>query len=217
MLFPKAQAELIDTWQVGGLRGTGSHTFAVDDLFVPEHRTASLHDDPVREPGALYRFSQISVFSNGFGSVALGVARAAVDALVELAGGKRPRGDPRLLREKEVVQTQVGQAEAHRRAGLALVHETVERAWDEVGRTGRFTTEQRIAMRLSGTHAIHSAARAVDLMYEAASASAIYTAHPLHRRFQDVHTITQHVQGRLEHYQTVGKQLLGLEPDPQWL
>lgn len=217
MLFPKGQAELIDTWHVGGLRATGSHTFAVQDLFVSEHRTTSIYDDPVREPGRLYLFPQTLVFANGFGSVALGVARASIDALIELAGGKRPRGDARLLREREVVQTHVGQAEALYRAGRAMLRETVGRVWDEVSRSGEITLDQRIALRLSGTHAIHCAVQAVDLMYAAASASAIYASHPLHRRFQDAHTITQHVQGRLAHYEAAGRHLLGLEADPSWL
>ena len=217
MLLPKEQAEIVDTWHVGGLRATGSHTFVLNDLFVPEHRTTAVFDDPVREAGPLYRFSQTLVFASGFGSVALGVARASIDALIELAGGKRPRADTRLLRDRDVIQTQVGQAEAHYRAGRALLRETVGRVWDEVGRTGELTLDQRASLRLSGTHAIHCAVQAVDLMYAAAGATAIYGSHPLHRRFQDAHTITQHVQGRLAHYESVGRHLLGLEPDPAWL
>jgi alkylation response protein AidB-like acyl-CoA dehydrogenase len=184
---------------------------------VPEHHTTSIYDDPVREPGPIYRFSQTLVFASGFGSVALGVARASIDALIELAGGKRPRADTRLLRDRELIQTHVGQAEAQYRAGRAFLRETVGRVWDEVSGSGALTLEQRVALRLAGTHAIHCAVQAVDLMYAAAGATAIYASHPLQRRFQDAHTITQHVQGRLTHYEAVGKHLLGLEPDPSWL
>ncbi|HZR01104.1 MAG TPA: acyl-CoA dehydrogenase family protein [Chloroflexota bacterium] len=217
MLFPVEQAEILDVWHVGGLRGTGSDAFAVTDLFVPEHHSVSVADDPVREPNPLYRFSQTLVFANGFGMVALGLAQATVDCLVELAGGKRPRGWTNLMRDHAVVQMQLGQAAAHVRAGRALLRETVEEVWDAVCRRGEPTLDERVRMRLAGTHALREAERAVDVVYTAAGATAIYQSHPLQRRFQDMHTITQHVQARLGHYESVGRHLLGLEPDPLWL
>jgi alkylation response protein AidB-like acyl-CoA dehydrogenase len=217
LLFPKGDAQRVDSWHVGGLRATGSHTFTTDDLFVPEYRSVSILDDAVREPGPLYCFPQTLAFAAGFGSVALGVARAAIDALTDLAGGKRPRGSANLLRDQALVQVEVGEAEAHYRAGRALLHETVGCLWDAVSQAHAITLDQRVLLRLASTHAIRSAERAVDLMYTAAGASAIYHSHPLHRRFQDMHTITQHVQGRLAHYESAGRHLLGLDPDPLWL
>ena len=74
-----------------------------------------------------------------------------------------------------------------------------------------------LQVRLAATHAIHLSTQAVDLVYAAAGASAIYADNPIQRRFQDVHVATQHVQGRLSHYQVVGRHVLGLEPDLLWM
>jgi alkylation response protein AidB-like acyl-CoA dehydrogenase len=217
MLFPSSQAQVIDTWQVAGLRGTGSVDFAVSDLFVPHRCTVSVADDPCRESGTLYRFPQRSAWGTGFAAAALGVARGALDALIELAQRKAPDGGPEVLREQPVVQAQLGEAEAHLRAGRALLAATLRETWDAARTSGQVTVEQRVSIRLATTHAIRLSARVVDVAYNAAGSSAIRADSPLQRRFQDVHVITQHVLGRQAHYQTAGRFLLGLEPDLQWI
>ena len=217
MLFPAEQAEIIDAWQVRGLRGTGSHHFAVSDLFVPRERTVWSVTDPPREPGPLYVFPTVLLFACGFASVAIGTARSALDDLIELAGGKTPRGTKGVLRDQALVQSQVGHAEAHLRAGRALLHETVREVWESVRGAGAITLEQRVALRLATTHAIRLAEQVVDLVYNAAGATAIYQSSPIQRRFQDMHVITQHIQGRLAHYESVGRFVLGLDPDFLWL
>ena len=95
-------------WHVSGLRGTASDAFAVTDLFVP-HERAILRDDPAERhnPGRLYCFPMGSLYASGFAGVALGIARAALDALVELAIEKTPRGSKRPLRDSAVIQAQV--------------------------------------------------------------------------------------------------------------
>ena len=217
MLFPTSQAEVIDAWHVAGLRGTGSHHFAVADLFVPRERTVWAATDPPREPGPLYVFPTVLLFAAGFASVATGTARAALDALIELAGGKTPRGTQGVMREQPLVQNQVGQAEAHLRSAQALVAETVREVWEAVCASGAITLEQRALLRLATTHAIRLAAQVIDLAYTAGGATSIYAGSPIQRRFQDIHVITQHIQGRLAHYESVGRFFLGLEPDFQWL
>ncbi|GIX49223.1 MAG: acyl-CoA dehydrogenase [Candidatus Tectimicrobiota bacterium] len=217
MLFPKEAAEIIDTWQVRGLRGTGSHHFAVRDLFVPSACTVWSYSDPPREPGPLYVYPMVLLFASGFAAVALGVARCALDAFVALANEKKPRGDEQPLREQPLVQAQMGQAEATWRAARAFLYETVRDVWEAVCRTRTITLEQRVRLRLATTHAIRQAAQAVDLVYHASGATAIYISHPIQRCFQDIHVITQHVQARLAHYEAVGRFFLGLEPPQQWL
>jgi alkylation response protein AidB-like acyl-CoA dehydrogenase len=217
MLFPRSQGELVDVWNVAGLRGTGSQRFTVADLFVPEERTASTVADPCREPGRLYVFPRISAFAMGFASVALGIARAAVDAFADLAGAKVPRGAPGQLRDQGLTQWQVGQAEARLRSGRAFLHETVREVWDDVGMAGAISLDQRALVRLASTHAIHQAAEVVDLVYGAAGSTAIFAESTLQRHFQDIHVITQHVQARHAHYESVGRLFLGLDPDPLWL
>ena len=217
LFVPVAEAEILDTWHVRGLRGTGTHHFSVTDVFVPQERTFLPASAPLLEPGPLYVVPRTLLFASGDASVALGVGRSSLDTLVELAGGKTPRGTKGLLRDQALVQSQLGQAEAHLRSGRALLVETVREVWDAVCATGDITLDQRVSLRLAATHAIRLAAQVVDLAYNAAGATAIYQSSLLQRHFQDIHVITQHIQSRLAHYELVGRFYLGLEPDLQRL
>src|SRR6516162_8125829 len=100
MLFPKAEAEMTDIWQVIGLRGTGSDEYSVTDLFVPERHSVSRNDAGARrENGPLYHFSNLQLYSSGFAGVAMGIARGTLDAFIELSRDKIPRGARRTLRD----------------------------------------------------------------------------------------------------------------------
>ena len=213
MLFPKAKAEMTDIWQVIGLRGTGSDKYSVTDLFVPERHSVSRNDPGARrENGLLYHFSNLQLYSSGFAGVAMGIARGTLDAFVELARDKIPRGATRTLRDSNVVQSQVAQGEARLAAARAFLLGSLEDITGVVGRTGHLTLEQRMTIRLASTFAIHQARDVVDTAYHAAGATAIFTANPFERRFRDVHTVSQQLQGRQEHFETVGQFLLGLDP-----
>ena len=210
-MLPRDEVTLVDVWEVRGLRGTGSFAFETDGLFVPERRV--MHDyGRRREPGPLYVVPQHLLFACGFGCVALGVARAALDATIALADDKRPRFVKRPISESEVVQHRIGKAEATWRAAKALLHETVGNVWESVRATGEITVEQRIHLRMAGTHAIRQSKEAVDIAYDLSGADAIFASKAIQRRFQDAHVITQQVQGRDSHYTTVGQFFLGLEP-----
>jgi alkylation response protein AidB-like acyl-CoA dehydrogenase len=211
LLFPKASARISDTWQVIGLCGTGSDTYAVTDLFVPERYTVLR--DPAAEPrqgGALYRFSASNLYSAGFAGVALGIARRVLTAFVELARDKVPRGARNTLRDDNLVQAEVAQSEARLAAARAYLMDALERIWHEVCRTGRVTSEHNVTLRLASTWAIHQARDVVEILYHAAGATAIFTDNPFERRFRDIHAVAQQYQGRQAHFETVGQILLGL-------
>jgi hypothetical protein len=69
------------------------------------------------------------------------------------------------------------------------------------------------AHQLASTWAIHQAKDVVDALYHAAGATAIFAEHPFERRFRDIHTVIQQYQGRQAHFESVGRVLLGLEPE----
>jgi alkylation response protein AidB-like acyl-CoA dehydrogenase len=217
MLFPAAEARIIDTWTVAGLRGTGSHDIAVDDLFVPAVRSLSLITDRPRHPGALYAFPVFGLLALGIAAVALGIARTAIDELVALASGKTPSGSRRLLAERPVVQAEVAEAEAMLGAARALVFATVGTAWETARAEGAIDIGQRARLRLAATHATISAARAVDRMYNAGGGTAVYAASPLQRCFRDVHVATQHTMVAPATLELAGRILLGLEADTAML
>ena len=210
-LVTREEVDFIDVWDVQGLRGTGSFSFTANDLFVPESRTMLLDVEPL-EAGPLYVIPQHLLFACGFGCVALGVARAGLDATIELASDKRPRFDGRTLAHDAVVQSQIGKAEATWRAAKALLYECMGTVWESVKSTGSISVEERIHLRMAGTHAIRQSADVVDIAYNLSGSSAIFGSTKIQRRFQDAHVITQQVQGRESHYQTVGEYFLGLDP-----
>jgi indole-3-acetate monooxygenase len=212
LFVPVAEAELLDTWHVRGMRGTGTHHFAVNDVFVPTERTVLAVTAPLVETGPLYRIPRTLLFASGDAAVALGLARSCLATFCDLAGAKTPRAMLALLRDQSMTQVDVGHAEAHARSGRAFLTETVRDVWAAAS-AGALTLENRATLRLATTHAIRLAARVVDTLYNAAGATAIYEDHPLQRQFQDMHVITQHLQGRPAHYELVGRHWLGLPVD----
>jgi indole-3-acetate monooxygenase len=214
LLFPKASARFADIWHVIGLRGTGSDSYTVTDLFVPE-KYAVLRDAAVKpcQLGLLYAFSSSNIYASGFAGVALGIARSALDAFVELARDKIPRGAKRTLRDNNVVQAQVSQSEARLCGARAFLLSSLDEIWREVSGSKRLTMDHNTTIRLASTWAIHQAREVVDMAYHAAGATAIFESNPFERRFRDIHTVIQQYQGRQAHFEAVGQALLGLEPE----
>jgi indole-3-acetate monooxygenase len=212
MLFPTSAVEIIDTWRVGGLRGTGSHDFRVADLFVPEERAiAAFTAKPVR-PGTLYAAPFITVFAMAIASVPLGIARAAIEAFVELAEGKTPIGASSRLRDKASAQADLGKAEALLRSARAFLVESLGGIWDSVAAGDAPSLPQRATARLAAAQAASASAQAVDLLYNAAGGTAIYEHNLLERCFRDVHATTQHVGISSANFELSGRVLLGLDP-----
>jgi len=89
--------------------------------------------------------------------------------------------------------------------------------WKHLSAGATITVEQRITIRMAATNAIHKAREAVDFAYNAAGATAIFDTHPLERRFRDIHTVTQQLQGRASHFETVGAWMLGGDADLTWV
>jgi indole-3-acetate monooxygenase len=217
MLFPRSDVEVIDTWTVAGLRGTGSHDMAVHDATVPAARSVQFSTDPVRERGALYAFPIFSLLAFGIAAVALGIARGAVDEFRDIAREKIATGSRRVLAERGATQSEVARAEALIAASRDHLLARIDAAWRGVLAGKPIDVVERARLRLAATHAVRSAARAVDRMYDAAGGGAVYESGPLARRFRDVHVATQHVMVSPATYEMTGRVLLGLETDTELL
>jgi indole-3-acetate monooxygenase len=211
MLFPKSNALMTDIWHVIGLKGTGSDRFSVEDLFVPQQYSATRDDDTRRENGLLYRFSSLQLYAAGFAGVAMGIARSTLNAFVALAHNKVPFRSAGTLRDNHLIQSQVAQAEARLSAARAFLLSSLQEITAEVARIGHITLDQRMTVRLASTFAIHQSLQVVDTAYHAAGSTAIFEDNPFERRFRDIHTVSQQLQGRQEHFETVGQYLLGLD------
>jgi len=211
MIVPASDVEFIDTWHVSGLSGTGSTDFALRDVFVPTERAAGLGiDGPLERP--LYLFPQFGLLAMGIAAVAMGLARAAIDELVDIAGGKKPSGSARPLAARPAAQTDVAQAEASLRSARAFYYDAIGTAWEEALQ-GALSTDSRRDIRLATTHAVRASASAVDRMYHLAGGTSVYRTSPLQRIFRDVHVATQHMMVGPSTYELTGRLYLGLETD----
>ncbi|MBV8087255.1 MAG: acyl-CoA dehydrogenase family protein [Chloroflexi bacterium] len=209
-LFPRSEVQVQDMWHVMGLRGTGSDAFTVTDHFVPREHTALLNrpsDRRVQAP--LYCFSTDCLYSSGFASVALGIARSLLDSWRELAASKHPRDMRTALKEDAVTQSRIGQCEARWAAARAYLVDSVGEVWRDLERGGELQREQWMRIRLASSHAHKEAREVADAAYHAAGSTAIFEDQPFERRFRDIHAVAQQIQARDDHFETVGRYLLG--------
>jgi alkylation response protein AidB-like acyl-CoA dehydrogenase len=220
MLFPKSATQFTDIWHTIGLRGTGSDQYSVKDLFVPEAYSIdvlSRRETQKGEERLLYRFSSLALYAVGFAGVALGIARSMLGDFIVLARDKIPRGARKTMRDNNVTQAQVAQAEARLLSARAWLLHSLEDITDRVAERGHITLDERMTIRLASTFAIHTSLEVVDILYQAAGATAIFDVNPFERRFRDIHSVAQQLQGRQQHFETVGQHLMGLETDTGWL
>ena len=220
MLFPKSATRFTDIWHTIGLRGTGSDQYSVEDLFVPEAYSLDVltrRGSPEHEDRLLYRFSSLSLYASGFAGVALGIARGTLGHFIELARDKIPRGARQTMRNNNVTQSEVGRAEARLASARRYLIGSLEDITEAVAGRGHITLDERMTIRLSATFAIHTAVEVVDMLYQAAGATAIFDVNPFERRFRDIHSVAQQLQGRQQHFETVGQHMMGLDADTGWL
>jgi alkylation response protein AidB-like acyl-CoA dehydrogenase len=211
-VLPAADVTILDTWYVSGMRGTGSHDYAVDNLFVPDGLVEPLRIAVPHEPGPLYAFGIFPTFGVVKAAVALGIARHAIEAFKDLARAKTPAGQSSLLRERPAVQTDLARAEACVRSARAFLYETVGEIWQSVVEGNPPSTEERAWLRLAGVDGVQRAIQAVDLVYNAAAATAIFESCPLERCFRDVHVIPAHIVVQPNVYELAGRVFLDLPP-----
>ena len=214
-LFPRADVEVFDIWHVGGLRATGSNDFQVTDLFVPERHTIPLVDfqPPPRRPGPLYAVPMTSTFVSCIATVALGIARAAIESLIEIGAEKRTAGSSTVLRDKPMAQADLARAEALLGAGRAYLFGELGTMWEDAVAGRAIELRARAAVRLAACHATQCAVQVVDLMYQSAGGAALFQSGRLERCLRDVHAAGQHIAVNMQaNLEPVGRVLFGLPP-----
>ncbi|MBV9824312.1 MAG: acyl-CoA dehydrogenase family protein [Alphaproteobacteria bacterium] len=211
-LFPTSAAHRLGNWHPIGLRGTASESYELHDLYVTEDYTSTREDPAARiERGPLFAFPQQTLYSVGIASVALGIARGMLDAFMELAVAKTPRGMVRLA-DSGSIQGEVARCEARLGAARAYLCDTVTEIYATADDVAPIDIPARARVRLAAVHAITNAVAVADLTYKAAGVDAIFPGSPFERRFRDIHTVSQQIQSRDVHYETCGQVLLGTPP-----
>jgi alkylation response protein AidB-like acyl-CoA dehydrogenase len=209
LFFPPSRVEIHDTWYTTGLAGSGSHDYTVRDLFVPAERCFDVMSPP-RRRGPLYAYHGL-FFANVPG-VPLGLARAAIDEIVELARTRVSMPSLRPLREEYRVQVAVAEAEGVLGSARSYAFDVMGDVWETLTAGRRLSLEQRAKLALMMIHTGRSARRVVDLACEAAGSVAIYRSQRLERLRRDAITVGAHVVHQAKTYESVGQALLGLEP-----
>jgi alkylation response protein AidB-like acyl-CoA dehydrogenase len=217
------ECEILDTWNTTGLRGTGSNDLAIHDLFVPSERTFSFQDpDLVKRPGPLYAFPLMFIAKGA--APALGIARHAIDVVIENAGRKPARrmilGEraeaPKLLRDDVFVQESVARAEALLGSARSYLFEVIGDLWSTLEGGSSPSAIQQARFITAYTHVVGQCAEAVQLVFKASGGTAVYQTGALDRCVRDILTMNQHLMGSLRTYEMAGRLLLGLDP-LRWL
>jgi alkylation response protein AidB-like acyl-CoA dehydrogenase len=213
LLMPKEKTTPIHDWNTLGMRGTASEGYACKDVFVPEEFSGTREDPSLRrDTGPLYAFTMQGLYAVGVSAVALGIARAMLDAFIELALEKAPRNLGRLA-DSPVVQSDVARREAAIGSARAFLVEILKEVWEGADDVEPIGSAQRARVRLGCTQAIHVAEKTADWVYKAAGTSAIFLGTPFERRFRDIHTLSQQIQSREAHFEAVGRVMLNGDPD----
>lgn len=208
MMFRADDTVVHDTWRVAGLRGTGSHDIEVDGAFVPSARAVEPGGEP-RRGQLLYRMPLFGALAAEVSAVALGIARAAIDAFVQLATAKVPAGGRKTLAQRGTIQALVAEAEGGVRAGRAGLLEAARTCEAQAQGGKALGADARLSLRLAANEAVRASVRAVDAMYRAGGGSSLYETSPLQRHLRDVHATTQHAMVGLGIDELCGRALLG--------
>jgi indole-3-acetate monooxygenase len=212
MVFPLSDVEIIDTWYVSGLRGTGSRDMEVKDVFVPHDRAISFLTRQATVGGPLYRFPVLGFLALTIAPIPLGIARRAIDELVELATNKVPMGSASRLRDRGVTQYEIAKADAALRSARAFLYEVTEEIWEKAVAGDEITIRDRALLRAACGHAAVESAKAVDTAFTLGGGTSIYDKHVLQRCLRDAHAATQHVMLAPANYEVYGRIMLGLDP-----
>ncbi len=202
--FPAQDTEIIDTWTTTGLRGTASHDYAVEDLFVPAERSCWFMEPPV-EQGPLYRMPPIAMFATFIGAVPLGIARHALDAFVALSHTKVPVLSQVVLADKPVANHMLGRAKALIESAHAYLRGQLAVCWEAVQAGASPTLADRAALWLAATHAGHASLQAIEMLYTAAGADSVYATSALDRCLRDVRTSVQHISTQELNFELAGR------------
>lgn len=208
MFFPASVTTIIDTWDATGLRGTASHDYSVEDVFVPAEHSVWFQDAPTLD-GPLYTMPPIAMFATFIGAVPLGIARHALDELIELSLTKVPVLSAAVLAEKAVAHSETGQVAVALEAARVHLRDTLQRVWEKVVAGQAPTLSDRGRLWAASTHAGHVALNAVDRLYTAAGSSSVYRRCPIDRCLRDVRTAVQHVCLQKGNFELMGRQLMG--------
>lgn len=207
--FKAEDVTILDTWHSTGMRGTGSADFVVEDAFVPEDRTHLIFGSRAHVGGALYRLPIHVMHFTASSNICLGIARAAIDAFVELAQSKTPTMSQMPLADRPTIHAEVAKAEAALQSACAYMHGVALQIMGAVNSGQELSPELEASRRLACLNAADTSERVVDTMYKLGGVDSILADSRLDRCLRDVHTINQHAAVSPTWWETTGRFYFG--------
>jgi alkylation response protein AidB-like acyl-CoA dehydrogenase len=220
-VFHRAETQIVaGSWDVSGLRATGSFDWTVDDVFLPERRTMVHAGVPLDNqwshwPGLSYALPAQAWVGPHHSAVITGIARAGIDALIELAVEKTPRGRTGRLCDNPQVQDAIGRADAILNAGRAYRSATITEVWNTIAAGEDTTLEQRARCRLAAVHAADCAREAMDLVYRQGGSTSYRRESRLAECWRDLQVVGQAVTIMPEWYPMGGRVFMKMDPGPR--
>jgi alkylation response protein AidB-like acyl-CoA dehydrogenase len=209
MMFAPTKAQIIDTWSVNGLRGTGSHDIAVENLLVPAADTFDIFLGRSSIPGPSLA-EPLPYAALHIGAVAIGIAARALVEIVALANSnKRRLYASSSLAESALFQYRVGHADASLRAARSLLRNQADAVWNSAVAGNPISIEGRAPVMGANTWAVHTCAAVVDTCYKAGGGTSPYDGSALQRCMRDIQTLKQHAAVAESWLTTAGAAVLG--------
>jgi indole-3-acetate monooxygenase len=210
--MPVGEVKIHDNWLVSGLCGTGSHDISANDVFVPEQRVFLVGDPARQRPEPLYHLPVIGAFVSHLAAVSLGIARGALDELVEMAQTKVPTFSTAVIADKPAAQIELARAEAALSAARAFFYETLEDLW-RTARDGGPSAARQIALnRIAAAHATEVGVAVTGRANVLAGGSSIYTQSSLQRHVRDAEAIAHHFTVAPYVWEDAGRVFMGRAP-----
>ena len=211
VLMPTSEIRFDDTWHTSGLCGSGSLDYEADDVFVPDDRVVGFCREGLPPLTPLSAFPNFSLLALGIGAVCMGIARAAIDDLVELATAKARTGSRKTIAERSASQAALAQAEADLRSARQLFYATLDEAWNRANAGEAIDLPQRRDLRLATTNAVMRSVGVVDAMVALAGGTAVYRSSRLQRQFRDIHVAKSHIMVAPSTLEVIGASLFGID------
>ncbi len=211
VVVPKSDVTVLDTWHVGGMRGTGSTEYTIDDVFVPDERTFRAFQSKRYHDAPIFRVLA-SFFGVAVATVALGIARAALDGLIDLAAGKASLYTRSKIKEHSGLQYDVAKSQAILESARDYHYAGIAGMWETILRGDEVTMEQRARIRRGTVHAAEASANVVDVCYRAAGGSALSTQNVFERSLRDSHALLGHIVVQRTMMEDAGRVVLGMSP-----
>jgi alkylation response protein AidB-like acyl-CoA dehydrogenase len=212
VMVPTSEITVHDTWHVHGMRGTGSFDVSCEDVFVPNRRRFNAFAPTDQRPEPLYQMPVLAIVAPSMIAPGLGVARAALDELYELAPSKTPALSMVPLPEKPMFQVEVARLEATLGAARSFLYDTLDDMWDTVSSGQQPSRRQRALLRAACNNATEAVSHVTQRVSTLAGSSSVYNQSSIQRHARDAEMITHHMTQSPHVWEDAGRMLLGFDP-----